>query len=72
MRKFDEFLQDSLSIFFNTDNIKVNFQKFLRIIGLSTTQRVNVPENGLEEANKLLRIVSVKYRLLKLKKDILI
>jgi hypothetical protein len=33
MMKLDEFLQDSLSTFFNTDNINVNFQKFLRIIG---------------------------------------
>jgi len=41
-----------------------------RIIGLSTTQRVNVPENGFEEVNKLLRTVYEKYRLLKLKEGI--
>jgi hypothetical protein len=41
-----------------------------RIIGLSTTQRVNVPENGSVGANKQQRTVYEKYRLLKLKEGI--
>jgi hypothetical protein len=42
----------------------------LRIIGLITTLTVNVLENGLEEVNKLLRIVSEKSRRPKLKEGL--
>ena len=41
-----------------------------RIIGLSTIGKANVPENALEEVNKLLRTVFGKYRPQKLKEGI--
>jgi hypothetical protein len=47
--------------------VTMSRKQTLRIIGLITTLTVNVLENGLEEVNKLLRIVYEKSRRPKLK-----